>query len=421
MLRSLGALKKCARFTVVAQKLVEPGTRFCDGISMSNKFPFGPDSPLYEAMKLQREQSDLIKRAMGPNFALPSAIKPLPSVFTALDAVEKSGILKTAAMLKGTRVSDTIAAAEALRMSRVPVLKDFASTSWLLQIQRTAMGINRDPTGILAAQKLLIGSTIADMVKLGSMFEANRAIIGKLMAGSQVGDQIKALSERMAPSLGILKVAAERARTIDMMTLRATAEAVATSSAVVMAEQVIEAHRLIEAIGHAEDPAQSVDLLAAFMQLIGVIFSTFGDNTLKELRNVGAIALIGFIMTVYGIYKEVVPADLTPAEQKVHAEMKVQVETLQEKIDKIIAANQKADEAYVANLPRAELKRDAPIRREPQGKAQILMRGDAGTLLAVKDSRGKWRLVVYRDPLTDQLSEGWVFAPAVELLNIPEQ
>lgn len=157
------------------------------------------------------------------------------------------------------------------------------------------------------------------------------------------------------------------------------------------------------------------------MQLIGVIFSTFGDNTLKELRNVGAIALIGFIMTVYGIYKEVVPADLTPAEQKVHAEMKVQVETLQEKIDKIIAANQKADEAYVANLPRAELKRDAPIRREPQGKAQILMRGDAGTLLAVKDSRGKWRLVVYRDPLTDQLSEGWVFAPAVELLNIPEQ
>ncbi|MFD1960456.1 SH3 domain-containing protein [Novosphingobium panipatense] len=61
------------------------------------------------------------------------------------------------------------------------------------------------------------------------------------------------------------------------------------------------------------------------------------------------------------------------------------------------------------------------MRREPQGKAQILMRGDAGTLLAVKDSRGKWRLVVYRDPLTDQLSEGWVFAPAGELLNIPEQ
>ena len=45
------------------------------------------------------------------------------------------------------------------------------------------------------------------------------------------------------------------------------------------------------------------------------------------------------------------------------------------------------------------------------------MRGEKGMLFAIKESRGKWRLAVYRDPLTDQLSEGWIYNSAIEALD----
>ncbi|WP_066659449.1 MULTISPECIES: hypothetical protein [unclassified Sphingomonas] len=371
-----------------------------------------------EMMKRQREQSDLLKRALGPSFALQELTR-LPTGLAAFEAVERSGILKTAAMMKDTRIGEVMAASEAYRLSRLSVLKDYATPSWMVALQKTGIGINRDPTGILATQRGLVGSTVADMVKLGGLFEANRSVLGKLMMDSSIGDQFRAMSQTLAPKLDILKTAAERARMIDMMTLRATAEAVATSSTVVMAEQVIEAQRILDAIGQTEDPTQSTDLVVAFMALMSAMFSMFGENTAKELRAIGAFALLSILLNFQTIYKEFSSQDLTPAEQKAHSEMVVHAKAIEEKLDEILAADEAAKNAYVGDYPRGELKRGAAIRREPQGKAQVLMRGDAGTAIAVKESRGKWRLVIYRDPLTDQLSEGWVYASAVELLDAP--
>lgn len=386
---------------------------------MTNKFPFGANTALHDMMKRQREQSDLIKRALGPSFAIQELTKNLPTGLAAFEAAERSGILKTAAMMKGTRIGEVWAASEALRLSRLSVLKDYATPSWMVALQKTEFGINRDPTGILGAQRSLIGATIPELARLGSLFEANRSAIGKLMATPSMGEQFRAMSHALAPQLGILKAAAERARMIDLMTLRATAEAVATSSAVVMAEQVIEAQRIIEAIGQTEDPAQSTDLVVAFMALMSAMFSMFGENTAKELRAIGAFALLSILLNFQTIYKEFTSQDLTPAEQKAHTEMVSHAKTIEEKLDKILTVDEAAKEAYVGDYPRGELKRDAMIRSEPQGKAQVLMRGDAGTVIAVKESRGKWRLVIYRDPLTDQLSEGWVYASAVDLFDAP--
>ncbi|ARS28303.1 hypothetical protein KC8_13550 [Sphingomonas sp. KC8] len=139
----------------------------------------------------------------------------------------------------------------------------------------------------------------------------------------------------------------------------------------------------------------------------------------KEIKGVGAIKLIELMLIAITIWHLMVPADLSPAEQKAFTEMNVKIEAVQDKLDKIVTANEAADASYVEGLPRAELKRDAAIRREPQGKAPVLMRGVEGTQLAVKEARGKWRLVVYRDLLADQLSEGWVYAPAVQMLDEP--
>jgi hypothetical protein len=152
---------------------------------------------------------------------------------------------------------------------------------------------------------------------------------------------------------------------------------------------------------------------------VGALFSGFGENTLKELRGVGAFRLIELILIAIAMFHMVVPAEMSSAEHKAFAEMKVEVESLQDRLDKILAASEAANEAYVSGLPRAELKRDAAIRREPRGKAPVLMHGLKGMALAVKQSQGQWRLVIYRDALTDQLSEGWVFGPAVQLSAAP--
>jgi hypothetical protein len=288
----------------------------------------------------------------------------------------------------------------------------------MVALQNTARAVGRHENGILASQKQL-GLAVTEWAKIGQVFEANRPTIGALMQATRLTEQFKALSERISPNLDFVRVAAERAWSIDALTLRATAEMVARSSAAVAAEQVLEAHRLIEAIGQADSPEQSAGLFAALVSLMAALFQRFGENTIKEVSGVGAIKLFELFLVVVAVVQWIAPPDMSPAEKKIVAEMKVEIETLEQRIASLLAAHEMANEAYVGDLPRAELKRTAPIRREPQGKAPILMRGEANLLLAVKECRGKWRLVVYRDPLSDQLSEGWVYAPSVRLLDAP--
>lgn len=372
---------------------------------MTTNNPFGPGSPLNDLLKRQREQSELIKRALGPGYELQQRMKAHQGPFTAFKDLQRSGILSSAF-------------AEAnIHAESIKAMQGIATPAWMLALQKTAIGISRDDVGILKMQRLLAGSLDSDVLKLAGTFDANRSTVAALMRTSTWTEQFQSLSERFAPGLAAIKVAAERARMLDMTILRASAQVVAKSAVVMAAEQVLEAHRLIEAIGQAESPEQTAGLLTALVSLVAAIFSGFGENTLKELRGIGAFRLIELLLMAFAILHMVVPAELSPAEQKVVTEMKVEIATLEDKLGQIVAANEAANEAYVADLPRAELKRDAAIRRDAQGKAPMLMRGTKGTPLAVKDSRGKWRLVVYRDALTDQLSEGWVYAPAVQLLD----
>jgi hypothetical protein len=298
-------------------------------------------------------------------------------------------------------------------------LRALATPAWMQALQSTAIGIGRDELGILKTQRLLASTIDTDVLKLAKTFEDNRSIVQNLMTASKWSEQFKSLSERLAPNLMGIKAAAERARMLDMMTLRASADMVAKSAVVIATEQMLEAHRLIEAIGQTDSPEQGASLFAALLTVIAALFSRFGGNTINELRNIGAIKVIELLAVALAFMPLVVTPDMSPAEKKVVAEMKAEVETLKDKLDQIQAANVAANEAYVSNLARAALKRAAPIRRDGNAKAAILLKGPPGMLLAVKQSKDRWRQVVYRDPLTDQLAEGWVYAGAVQLLDEP--
>ncbi len=387
-----------------------------EGMTTDN--PFGPGGRYHEIFRRQREQQALIRRALGPAYELQQKMKAMQDVLPAFTKLQQSGVLANIAALENVGTISSLQAATKLHSERFKALEALATPAWMVALKKTAIGIDRD-RGILGTQKVLAASSVPDVLKLARTVNINEASIPALMAASRWTDRFRTLSQGFAGNLEGIRLAAERAQFIDMATLRASVGRVAKSSAMIAAEQVLEAHRLVEAISQADTPEQSATLFAAFVSIMGALFQAFGENTVKELRGIGAIKLIELFMLAVAIFQFAVPADLSPAEKKVHAEMQADVEALQEKIDQILATNAAAENAYVEGLPRAELKREATIRRDPQGKAAVLMRGDKGMELAIKESRGKWHLVVYRDALTDQLSEGWVYAPAVLVYGAP--
>lgn len=399
--------------------LVEPSPRIWQVAGMTTNNPFGPGSPLNDLFKRHREMAELFKLARGPGYELQQRMKALEGPLAAYRDLEKTGVLAQIASLQNNGVLSNLLASSTFHAANMAALEARSTSSWMLALQNTALSVARKDLGILKTQQLLAASTGPDILKLAGLVDTNRTFIEKMVAGSKWTEQFRALSDRFAPSLAGIKIAAEQARMLDMMTLRASAEVVARSTVVIVAEQVLEAHGLIEAIGHADSQAQSIGLFAQLLSLVGTIFSGLQENTLKEIKGVGAIKLIELVLIAITIWHMMVPADMSPAEQRAFTEMNVKIEAVQDKLDKIVTANEAADASYVEGLPRAELKRDAAIRREPQGKAPVLMHGVTGMQLAVKEARGKWRLVVYRDLLTDQLSEGWVFAPAVQMLGEP--
>ncbi|SDA36034.1 hypothetical protein [Sphingomonas sp. NFR15] len=386
---------------------------------MTTNTPFGPGSPLNDLYKRQREMADLLKLARGPGYELQQRMKALEGPLAAYRDLEKTGVLAQIASLQRSGVLSNALASSTLHSASIAALQARSSPTWMLAIQSTARGIAQKDLGLLNTQQLLAASAGADVLKLVKTFDANRSIIEKVTAASKWSEQFRLLSDRFAPSLAGLKLAAERARLLDMQILRASAEVAAKSTVAIVAEQVLEAHGLIEAMGQADSHTQSLTLFAQFLSLVETIFSGFQGNTVKELKGVGAFRLIELLLMAFAIWHMVVPAEMSPVEKAAFEEVTNKIETVEEKLGKIVATDEAADTSYVDGLPRAQLKRDAAIRREPQGKAPVLMHGVKGTQLAIKDARGKWRLVVYRDLLTNQLSEGWVYAPAVQMLDEP--
>lgn len=370
--------------------------------------PFGPGGPFYEALRRQREWAEMVKQTLGPAHELRERIMALEAPLASFRELERSGAL------------GTVYAAAKPNAERIAALEALATPAWMLAVQQTAASVARQDPSILKTQELLAASAVSEVVKLAQTFESNRSMMASVMASSQWNEQFRSLSERFAPTIAGIKLAAERARAIDMLTLHATADAVARRSTLAAAEQVLEAHRLIEAMGQSDSAEQTASLFGALISVMATLFSGFHENTVKELRGVGAVKLLEIFMLAVAIWQFATPPDMSPAQKKVVEDMQAEFESLQDKLDEILAATEVVNEAYVAELPRAELKRTAAIRREDRAGATVLMRGEAGMLLAVKESRDRWRLVVYRDPLTDQLSEGWVYAPAVRMLVAAE-
>ena len=363
--------------------------------------------------KSERDRQDMLRRALGSEYELQRKVKAAQGILPTVAGLKGAGVLAGIAKLQKSGMLGSIHDAMKAQSIRATTLMALPSPAWMAAVQKTARGLAINEPGANQAHKVLIASSIPDIVKFARTLSSDNASAASLMLTSGWADRFQSLSQSFAGNLIGLQLAAERARLTELAMPGENVGLNAKSSAMIAAEQVLEANRLFHAIGNADTPEQSATLFAAFVSLVAALFQRFGENTVRELREIGAVSLIGLIAGVLTLIELVQPTELSPAETKLHAEIKAEVQTLRATLDKILASNVEAENAYLEGLPRGELKRNATIRQDPHGKAPALMRGGEGMDLAIRERRGQWLLIVYRDSLTDQLSEGWVYAPAV--------
>ena len=103
----------------------------------------------------------------------------------------------------------------------------------------------------------------------------------------------------------------------------------------------------------------------------------------------------------------------SPEQQKAINELNQKYEALHQETDRLSTADARASEAYLEKLPRAELTRDATLRHKPERAGEVVLKAKAGEVVAIEKRQGRWRLVVFRDPLSNQLARAWIYETAL--------
>ncbi len=190
-----------------------------------------------------------------------------------------------------------------------------------------------------------------------------------------------------------------------------------TPAADLFARHFANAREAAEQLEGAATPEQRAALVAMLLGAVLALLRGMAANTRKELFGLGAFMLFSLACDVNSLIPSEPPPGLTPAQVEMIEETHRSTADLAREFHAYVESEQHLDDAYVAALPRAELKRTAVIRMEPNGHGRTLMRAPEGTLLAVVRTDRRWRLTVYRDPLTDELAQGWIYAPAIRLFD----
>lgn len=162
---------------------------------------------------------------------------------------------------------------------------------------------------------------------------------------------------------------------------------------------------------------QRTALLATLLGAVLAVLQWVAGNTKREVLGVGLLMLVSLTADVNSLIPREPPPGMTPQQVQTLNETHSATLELSARLKELVESDRRLDEAYVADLPRAELKRAAIVRAEPSSEGKAAMRAAEGTLVAIVRTEGRWSLAVYRDPLTDELAQGWVTTRAVRMLD----
>lgn len=346
-------------------------------LDMAFHDPFQPVIPaaLAALMQQQRDYERLFKEVIGPAAEIQKQLdqlRPLQNVFGALDGLQIGGAVHQANEL---------------------VLQQMAEVQKLVQPFAT---LNTD-----------IGL-------LGSTFQKQNESIAAALGGMKWLEQLHAFADQFALHASLVGGAAARLYAIEPNILSGISdygeESVVRLAA---AEQALQIQNLVGAVAHAETPGESITLLGALLIALAGAIDHLNRNTAKAVHNLDWIQIFATLSAIFGLVQACLPTDIPKAEKQQFAEMRHEIDSVRATLNKIAEANDPSDAAEISALPRGELKRKAVVRSEPHRTAMKLSDLSKGNPVAIVRRQQRWALIMFRDPLTDQLSRGWVYGDAV--------
>lgn len=288
--------------------------------------------------------------------------------------------------------------------------KELTSTAWALSVTETARSITQRSTDLVEQQRRLSSSVVDTM----RAFDANRSTVATALAAARAGDSYRRVVEDMLPKMTGFSVIAERMRLVDVMTLRAS-EGVVASATALAAEMVLETQRITEAIAAAASEDEAAALFSELFEKVSAYVATLGPKTIAELNTMGLMQWTAWLFGFLGFVLAIVALISNPSaeQQRAITELNQKYEVLHQETDRLSEADAKANEDFLDALPRAEIVRDATLRRKPERAGEVVLHLQAGDAVAIEKAQGRWRLVVFRDPLSNQLARAWVYYAAL--------
>lgn len=368
------------------------------------KNPFGlPESAAERFVREERERADFYRKMVGGG-ALAEAVK---------QATAHNRLLRDMDLDRPARlILETL---ERDRKQREGFALT-ASNAWALSIAETARGIAQQSADLLEERRRL-SSSVLDTVRA---FDMNWGAVATALAIAGSERHFRQTVAGTLAQLSTYGAIAERMRMVDAMTLRAS-EGVVQSATALAAEMVLETQRIAEAIAAAPTEADSAALVGELFEKVLGYLAGLGPRTLHEISTMGLIGWLGWFFGLAGLVLGIMALQpsQSPQQQAAITELRRQFDAFKEQSHRFSEVEARADEAFVADLPRAELSRAATLRRTPARRSEVVLKAPRGTVLAIEKSEGRWRRVVFRDPLSDQLSRAWVYATAVSTLAEP--
>jgi hypothetical protein len=385
---------------------------------MSVKFPFEPNSPIYGALMQQVDWARGIEQSLAPMTELQRAVERL-SETSKLRNLEL-GISPFLGSYKFElhEVTALQAAIDGLIPNRLPDFKLLANPASIAAIRRVTQDLESGPFALIAAQNAAIAALAPNWQIFADRIEAQSAALQSVMAATKITEPFARFSEQFAPLIDEIRIAAELSRYVDGLWNDDREQTNNTSGA---EEFILDACQIVDDMRKTSDPELQVGLITKLARIIALSFKQFKQNTAKEFRAIGAIKLFELTMILVAFAISVSPTVPEPEEAAALSEIQSTLNEIGPQILALVEADQNIEQAYLAELARGELIKSTPIRLEPDLGSTVLLNGEAGDALAIKGEKGTWLLVVFRDPLTQELSEGCVHKKTVRPLGGPER
>lgn len=322
---------------------------------------------------------------------------------------------------QGIRLEDpTIAMQVKLQADadRMRQMLDLTTSAWAASVRGTAIDMALREARIFDEQRKL-GALMAETFQaLG----ASRPILSAAMKTAASFDSLKKMLTGIAPQMMTASAIAERMRQDELLTVRLSAGPDDASTMTRMAERVVEMQRIAEAISETTDAEEGSQLFGHLLDTVAEVEPALWPRLVAEWKELGLIgqvntvlAILGFVMGVIGLYMALEPPALDTAERAGLDALGRHIEALEKGAHHYREREAEAEIAYLAALDRAEIVRPAAIRLEPKRGGALVWRAPPGSMVVIAQRQGRWRKIVFRDPLSGQLSRGWVYGTALGL------